>query len=122
MRAEDLARLFHETYEELAPTFGYETREASRKPWPDVPEQNRKLMAAVCEKVLAVLGSEPETHVGAKIMNESFMAWRNSEAWPWSQPDPADEDQVMRHQARSWEAWQAFRAGWVKGRQELKST
>src|SRR6476620_5707632 len=42
--AEILAEKFHETYERLAPDFGYRTREASAKPWTEVPEQNRKLM------------------------------------------------------------------------------
>lgn len=52
--AEDLARRFHETYERLAPEFGYSTREASRKPWEDVPEQNRRLMIAVCAELLGI--------------------------------------------------------------------
>jgi hypothetical protein len=34
--AEALARLFHETYERLAPEFGYETRKASAVPWEEV--------------------------------------------------------------------------------------
>jgi len=46
--AEDLARAFHETYEGLAPQFGYETREQSRVPWDEVPAPNRLLMIAVC--------------------------------------------------------------------------
>lgn len=50
--AEELAQLFHETYEELAPEHGYETREASRKPWSEVPENNRNLMIAVCSRIL----------------------------------------------------------------------
>jgi hypothetical protein len=50
--AETLARFFHETYEHLAPRFSYKTREASAKPWKDVPENNRKLMVAVCQRVL----------------------------------------------------------------------
>jgi hypothetical protein len=50
--AEDLARRFHETYERLAPSFGYETREASAKPWSEVPENNRNLMIAVCAEIL----------------------------------------------------------------------
>jgi hypothetical protein len=50
-----LAQLFHETYERLAPLFGYETREESAKPWAEVPERNRKLMTAVCEHVLSEL-------------------------------------------------------------------
>jgi len=52
MDAEQLAMLFHKTYEELAPSFNYETRKASAKPWIKVPENNRKLMIAVAEKIL----------------------------------------------------------------------
>ena len=47
-----LAQRFHEPYERLAPSFGYETREASAKPWADVPENNRQLMTAVCAEIL----------------------------------------------------------------------
>lgn len=50
---ETIARRFHEAYEALAPEFGYRTREASRKPWEDVPEQNRNLMTAVVARLLA---------------------------------------------------------------------
>jgi hypothetical protein len=49
---EEIARKFHEAYERLAPAFGYATREASRKPWADVPAQNRDLMIAVCAEIL----------------------------------------------------------------------
>jgi len=49
---ETIAQRFHEAYEELAPDHGYETREASRKPWGDVPEQNRGLMIAVVGALL----------------------------------------------------------------------
>jgi hypothetical protein len=51
--AEHLARRFHEAYERLAPSFGYQTREASAKPWSEVPENNRALMVAVCAELLA---------------------------------------------------------------------
>ncbi|MFD5107113.1 hypothetical protein [Streptomyces cinereoruber] len=51
-RAERIAQRFHEAYEELAPSHGYETREASRKPWADVPEQNKGLMVAVVGRLL----------------------------------------------------------------------
>jgi hypothetical protein len=50
--AEQVAQRFHETYERLAPDFGYKTREASAKPWADVPEQNKALMIAVCAELL----------------------------------------------------------------------
>lgn len=50
--AGEIAQQFHEAYEELAPSHGYETREASRKPWSEVPEQNKSLMIAVVERLL----------------------------------------------------------------------
>lgn len=49
--SEQLAREFHEVYERLAPAFGYKTREASAKPWVDVPQQNKELMIAVCAEI-----------------------------------------------------------------------
>jgi hypothetical protein len=49
---EKLARLFHETYERLAPEYGYKTREV---PWDDVPAQNKSLMIAVAAHVLTKL-------------------------------------------------------------------
>lgn len=51
-RAEYIARRFHETYEMLAPLYGYETRVESAVPWPEVPETNRKLMKAVVQALL----------------------------------------------------------------------
>jgi hypothetical protein len=50
--AERIAQAFHESYERLAPDHGYETREASAKPWSEVPEQNKGLMVAVIEELL----------------------------------------------------------------------
>jgi len=52
MTKEEAARLFHETYERLAPEYDYKTREASAVPWGDVPEHNRELMIATCAIVL----------------------------------------------------------------------
>jgi hypothetical protein len=60
---EDLARAFHETYERLAPKFGYKTRESSAKPWVEVPETNRNLMIAVCSVIRSEI--EQEAKVGA---------------------------------------------------------
>lgn len=57
LSADQLAQLFHETYERLAPQFGYKTREASAKPWAEVPEQNKALMVAVASEVLKKLGN-----------------------------------------------------------------
>lgn len=51
--AERIAKRFHEAYERLAPSFGYETREASAVPWEDVPEQNRRLMIATVAELMS---------------------------------------------------------------------
>ena len=52
MSPEDIARAFHETYERLAPQYGHETREDSRKPWASVPARNRGLMIAVVSDLI----------------------------------------------------------------------
>lgn len=55
-----LAQLFHETYERLAPGFDYKTRRGSAKPWCKVPENNRRLMVATCRVVLAAIKTDEE--------------------------------------------------------------
>ena len=48
--AESWAKQFHETYERLAPQFGYETKEETRQFQEDTP--NGRLMIAVCREIL----------------------------------------------------------------------
>jgi hypothetical protein len=52
-----LALHFHEAYERLAPSFGYETRTETRKF--DPSSQNAKLMEAVCAEILRWLAPQP---------------------------------------------------------------
>lgn len=54
--AESIARRFHDEYERLAPSFGYETRPDSAVAWEDVPEPNRRLMVATIAAVLTPEG------------------------------------------------------------------
>lgn len=79
---EELAQRFHEAYERLAPDFGYSTREASRKPWAEVPEQNRKLMIAVCAELLqadaARLRSAPAAEDQLRAAFDAGFAWCSS--------------------------------------------
>ncbi len=49
---EQLANKFHDYYESLAPQHDYKTRKSSAVAWKDVPENNKKLMIAVCKKIL----------------------------------------------------------------------
>jgi hypothetical protein len=53
---EALARRFHEIYERLAPSFGYETRAETREFDPATP--NGKLMIAVCQEVATTIPAE----------------------------------------------------------------
>lgn len=48
--SEELARRFHDTYERLAPSFGYETRPETRDF--DPASSNGRLMIAVCAELL----------------------------------------------------------------------
>lgn len=64
---EAIAKLFHQTYERLAPDFGYETRRESAVPWEAVPENNRKLMTATVRGVVDELArvAGMEAHEGS---------------------------------------------------------
>lgn len=50
--AEEIARRFHEAYEDLAPSRGYETRKASAKPWEQVPDDNKALMIDTVQRLI----------------------------------------------------------------------
>jgi len=52
MTTEELAQMFHDTYERLAPQFGYKTREASAVAWEHVPDTNKRLMIAVAHEII----------------------------------------------------------------------
>jgi hypothetical protein len=69
--SEQLARLFHETYERLAPSFGYETRKGSAVPWERLPDRNKRLMIAVADTI------ELEYFGGAKDNDDQL----ESEFW-----------------------------------------
>jgi hypothetical protein len=63
--AETVARLFHESYERLAPDFGYKTRSESAVPWEEVPEPNKSLMIAVADEVMETLRQKMITLIRA---------------------------------------------------------
>lgn len=59
--AEALAQKFHEIYERLAPEYGYETRKETSVPWTALPDNNKRLMIAVCSTLQSVIdaGEKP---------------------------------------------------------------
>jgi hypothetical protein len=54
-----VATMFHSLYEQLAPSFGYETKPQTRRFDPESP--NGQLMIAVCASVLAALAAKERT-------------------------------------------------------------
>lgn len=54
----ELAKVFHDTYESLAPVYDYKIRTTSAVPWQDVSENNRNLLVATIEAVLAHLAKQ----------------------------------------------------------------
>jgi hypothetical protein len=52
IQADEIARNFHEVYEQYAPNHGWETQQRSRVLWEDVPTENKNLMVAVVKKLL----------------------------------------------------------------------
>lgn len=60
MSPEELAKLFHETYEAFAPNYGYTTRISSAVPWEAVPEPNKSLMIAVATRILEKMEEESD--------------------------------------------------------------
>lgn len=82
LRDEDVARLFHEAYERLAPSFGYETRKASAVPWESVPEPNRSLMVAVAGEVRAALAATPpETGLDVGVLVQAYANVEGAGEW-----------------------------------------
>lgn len=62
-KSESIAKAFHNTYERLAPSFGYSTRKSSAVPWEEVPDNNKALMIATVREVMNSSLPEPDdTH------------------------------------------------------------
>ena len=64
MKALELAIKFHETYERLAPSFGYETRVDTKVFDPE--SKNGRLMVAVCHELIEELEG-PLAEAEAKV-------------------------------------------------------
>lgn len=89
--SERMARLFHEHYERLAPSYQYETRKESAVPWEQVPANNRELMIDVASSLLAV-------------------GYRRT--WLEDDEEPGDHPVVLDRDGDRWE-WNEAREGWT---------
>jgi len=63
-----IAAEFHRIYEAFAPVYGYQTQEASAKPWDEVPEQNRLLMTAVVAELIASRTIAAPVHTDGELV------------------------------------------------------
>lgn len=55
-RLEHLCEVMHDAYERAAVDAGWETQARSRRPWADVPEENKMTMRAAVLALLDELG------------------------------------------------------------------
>ncbi len=100
--SEELARLFHDTYERLAPSFGYTTREETRVFDPDSP--NGRLMIAVAvevEKAIAVWNRRPEpdvVRVTVAVRDEIIRQYRDNERATCPAGSSFYENEVLPYQ------------------------
>ena len=93
VEGEAIARHFHDTYERLAPSFGYETRPDTKAF--DPASANGRLMIAVCSEIAATWNDRPTVTEAATTITslteanaaqareiEGLRAWRDNEAVP----------------------------------------
>ena len=57
-RLERLCEVMHDAYEQAAAGEGWATNPASRKPWKDVPEANKRTMRIAVRALLSALEEE----------------------------------------------------------------
>jgi hypothetical protein len=107
---EALARRFHEEYERLAPSFGYQTREASAVPWADVPSANKSLMVAVAREILAWLVAEgwsktepDQWEYGEQSRYDPGTVWTIPDGRPDILAETPPERRVRRRPSGPWE-------------------
>lgn len=63
IRKESLAEWFHNNYEEIALNNGWKTQDDCQVPFHELPEENKRTMIEVCERLLnkfSLLTKEPE--------------------------------------------------------------
>jgi hypothetical protein len=68
--AAELALVFHNTYEKLAPSFGYETRQDTKEF--DFKSNNGRLMVAVCSEVIKWQQEQDKNKFSEEDMKEAF--------------------------------------------------
>jgi hypothetical protein len=61
---ERACEVMHDAYEAAAVGAGWETQQASRKPWADVPEANKATMRAAVSALIEHLTSRPAPDAG----------------------------------------------------------
>jgi len=71
-KSAELALLFHNTYERLAPSFGYETRQDTKEF--DFKSNNGRLMLAVCSEVIKWQQEQDKNKYSEEDLAEAFEA------------------------------------------------
>lgn len=64
---EHLCEVMHDAYEKAAIGAGWETQQASRKPWANVPEANKQTMRAAVRALLSEVLPAPRPQAGSGV-------------------------------------------------------
>jgi hypothetical protein len=67
---EHLCEVMHDAYEEAARKEGWETQERSRKPWADVPEENKATVRAAVRALLDEQARLEAEAVGTPLLEQ----------------------------------------------------
>jgi hypothetical protein len=78
-KSAELALLFHNTYERLAPSFGYETRQDTKEF--DFKSNNGRLMVAVCSEVIKWQQEQDKKMYSEEDMKKSFNGFKTGKSF-----------------------------------------
>lgn len=97
-QAVKLACQFHDTYERLAPSFGYATRDDTKHFDPGTP--HGKLMTAVCTEVCKPMLDRIKSLESAIYHTRPDEMMFGGEGWTWKQQAKATEDRLKECESR----------------------
>lgn len=98
MSDEQIAMLFHDTYERLGPSFGWDTQQRCKREWADLPPENKHLMVATCKEVRALLAAQPTGARGEEVSEPTGDDIGSAEHWKEKAQDWAAEAHKLRRE------------------------
>lgn len=106
MTDEEIAKAFHDTYERLGPSFGWDTQQRCKREFDELPPENKRLMIATCKEVRALLAQSAAVELAhadaiavdnfAAELKAKLAKSRDKGRGGWQTCDPADLSRMLR--------------------------